>query len=101
MLGAQVGDEAGDFVVRKCVREGRHFFATHDELIFNFFRGPHLAEVARESRTFFCADSACAVAVFTTFFAEKVGAGLLSWFGGGRNGCGRDQGDEGNEKESE
>ena len=47
VLGAQVCDEVGDFVVGEGVGEGGHFFAAHDELRFDFFVGPGLAEVGR------------------------------------------------------
>ena len=97
MLCAQVDDDGRDVVVGESVAERRHFFAAHDELVFNFFVGPLLLKIlAEKRRAFFSADAAGAVAVLAALGAEDVGAGEFSGFFIGRSRercCGDEQGE--------
>lgn len=101
MLGAQVGDDLGRFLITERVGEGRHLLSAVENLVSHFVDGPlaFLADVD-EGRSFLGSGAVCAVAMGTAFVAKEDGAGDLLFFvfvtpgraGGEWKGCGQEQG---------
>jgi len=89
--GAQVGDQLGDFCVRKRIAEGRHLLAAVHDLIGQFGWSQKLVVPDAEERGGLrAADATFAVAVSATLIAEEnrpgLFVGLLSRVGEGMSG---------------
>lgn len=72
MLGAQVGDQLADLLVRQRIGKRRHFLPTVEDLVRDFGRWPELVGAdLGERRAFFATHAADPMTEGATFITEQ------------------------------